>query len=166
MLKVEYTATPEMLEAMARAEYETRPFGHIRRCLGMVLGFILSLVACLSLWRFTHAQFTSDATPEIIRLLLCLFLIQLLVGIVLLFHKPLSIRWRRHELRSQHGKTFEYTITEEGIGGPALGTTLILPWSFFKISRIKNQGILLRRKGLCYWLPESAIPEELVNRHF
>ena len=167
--KVEYTATREMLNDMACAEYDTRPFGQLRRYCGVVVGFVLILVACISLWRLFHvrgggiAQSNSmlEGSPEMVRLLLCLFLIQFLVGLVLLFHKPFSLYLRRHELRGQIGKRFAFTLTPEGIGGDSLGTSLVLPWSFFKITVIKDKGILLRYNKLCYWLPQATLTNQI-----
>ncbi len=159
-IQVKYTATQKMLDDMAHAEYDTRPYGWLRRCCGMVVGFILMLVACISLWRLYHASF--DGGPEITRLLLCLFLIQLLVGVVLLFHRPLSLFLRRRELRRQLGKSFSFTLANEGIGGKSLGTSLVLPWSFFKTSVVKEKGVLLRYNKLCYWLPQSELSQEAV----
>ena len=159
MHHVEYTATPEILEAMARAEYDTRPYGRLRRISGMLMGLVLSLVAGLSLWRFSFAAFKADTAPEIPRLLLCLFLIQLLVGIVLLLHKPLTIAWRKRQLKPLQGQTFDFTLTEEGISSPSMGTSMTLPWSFFTTTNIPNQGTLLRRGDLCYWLPGTSLAE-------
>ena len=164
-LKVEYTATQETLDDMARAEYDTRPHGRLRRWCGMAIGFVLALVACISLWRLfhvwggdvSHSNSVLEGSPEMARLLLCLFFIQLLVGLVLLFHKPLSLYLRRRELRGQIGKSFTFTLTPEGIGGASLGTSLVLPWSFFKITVIKDKGILLRYNKLCYWLPQAVL---------
>ena len=153
--KIEYTATQETLDDMACAEYGTRQYGQLRRCSGMAAGFVLMLVACISLWRLSHVSF--DGAPEIMRLLLCLFLIQLLVGAVLFFHRPLSLFWCRRELRSLLGKNFSFMLTDEGIGGESLGTSLVLPWSFFRISVVKDKGILLRCNKLCYWLPQSVL---------
>ncbi len=124
----------------------------------MAVGFILMLVACISLWRLSHASF--DGAPEMARLMFCLFLIQLLVGVVLLFHRPLSLFLRRRELRNQLGKSFSFTLTDEGLGGKSFGTSLVLPWSFFKISVVKGKGFLLRYNKLCYWFPQSALPQE------
>ena len=157
-IQVKYTSTQEMLDDMARAEYDTRPYGWLRRTCGMAIGFILMLVACISLWRLSHASF--DGATEITRLFLCLFLIQLLVGAVLLFHRPLSLFFRRRELRSQLDKSFSFTLADEGIGGESLGTSLVLPWSFFKISVVKGKGILLRYNKLCYWLPQAVLSQE------
>lgn len=157
-LKIEYTATQETLDDMACAEFDTRPYGRLRRCSGMAAGFVLMLVACISLWRLSHASF--DGAPEMARLLLCLFLIQLLVGTVLLFHRPLSLFWRRREQRSLLGKKYSFTLTDEGIGGESLGTSLVLPWSFFRISVVKGKGILLRYNKLCYWFPQAVLSQE------
>ena len=157
-IQIKYTATQNTLDDMARAEYDTRPYGRLRRCCSMAVGFILMLVACISMWRLSHISF--DDAPEMARLMLCLFLIQLLVGAVLLFHRPLSLFVRRRELCSQLGKSFSFMLTDEGIGGKSLGTSLVLPWSFFKISVIKGKGIMLRYNKLCYWLPQSALPQE------
>ena len=167
--KVEYTATQETLDDMARAEYDTRPHGRLRRWCGMAIGFVLALVACISLWRLFHvwggdvSQSNSvlEGSPEMARLLLCLFLIQFLVGLVLLFHKPFSLYLRRRELRGQIGKSFAFTLTPEGIGGDSLGTSLVLPWSFFKITVIKGKGILLRYNKLCYWLPQVTLTNQI-----
>ena len=157
-IQVEYTATQETLDDMACAEYDTRPCGRLRRCSSMVVGFILMLVACISIWRLFHASV--DDAPEMVRLLLSLFLIQLVVGLVLLLHRPLSLYLRRRELRGQLGKSFSFMLTDEGLGGKSLGTSLVLPWSFFKISKVKDKGFLLRYNKLCYWLPQSALPQE------
>ena len=157
-IQIEYTATQETLDDMARAEYDSRPYGWLRRCCGMAVGGVLALVACNSLWRLCHATF--EDAPEMARLLLCLFLSQLLVGIVLLFHRPLSLFLRRRELKSQLGKSFSFTLADEGLGGESLGTSLVLPWSFFKISVFKDKGILLQYNKLCYWLPQSAMSGE------
>ena len=165
-LKVEYTATQEMLNDMACAEYDTRPYGWLRHYCGMVAGFVLVLVACISLWRLFHAwgvdeispsNSVLDGSPEMVRLLLCLFLIQLLVGFVLLFHRLLSLFWRRRELRSMIGKHFVFNLTPEGIDGDSFGTSLVLPWSFFRIAVIKDKGVLLRYNKLCYWLPQAVL---------
>ena len=170
-MQVEYTATQEVLEEMARTEYDTRPYGRVRHYCGMALGLILALVACISLWRLFHiwggdvtqSESVLEGSPEMTRLLLCLFLIQFLVGLVLFFHRPLSLFWRRREMRSQIGKNFSFTLTPEGISGESLGTSLVLPWSFFKITVIKDKSILLRYNKLCYWLPQSALPEKSVE---
>ncbi len=160
-LQIEYTATKETLDDMACAEYDTRPHGLLRRCCGMAAGVVLALVACISLWRLFHASF--DAAPEMVRLLLCLYLIQFLVGIVLVFHRPLSLFLRRRELHSQIGKNFSFTLTDEGVGGEPLGTSLVLPWSFFKISIVKGKGVLLRYRKLCYWLPQAAMSGNAID---
>ena len=167
--KVEYTASQETLDELARAEYDTRPYGRLRRWCGIAVGFVLALVACISLWRLFHVQGGNvaqsnsvlNSSPEMARLLLCLFLIQFLVGLVLFFHKPLSLYLRRRELRSQIGKVFAFTLTPEGIGGDSLGTSLVLPWSFFKITVIKGKGILLRYNKLCYWLPQVTLTNQI-----
>ena len=135
----------------------------------MAVGLILALVACISLWRLFHiwsgdgspSNSVLEGSPEMARLLLCLFFIQLLVGLVLLFHRPLSLFWRRRELRGQIGKSFAFTLTPEGIGGASLGTSLVLPWSFFKITVIKDKGILLRYNKLCYWLPQVTLTNQI-----
>ena len=170
-LKVEYTATQETLDDMARAEYDTRPHGRLLHYCGMAVGLILALVACISLWRLFHvwggdvsqSNNVLEGFPEMARLLLCLFLIQFLVGLVLLFHKPFSLYLRRHELRGQIGKCFTFTLTPEGIGGDSLGTSLVLPWSFFKITVIKDKGILLRYNKLYYWLPQATLTSHIID---
>ena len=169
--KVEYTATQEMLDDMARAEYDTRPYGRLRHYCGIVAGFVLALVACISLWRLFHvwggdvAQSNSvlNSSPEMARLLLCLFLIQLLAGGVLVFHKLLSLYLRRRELRSMIGKHFVFNLTTEGIDGDSFGTSLVLPWSFFKTAVIKDKGVILRYNKLCYWLPQATLTSQIID---
>lgn len=155
MWDIVYTVTPESWRQAAEARYDA-VVARRRRALFLVLGLLLLFVSSVALTRLTRVE-----DPAVVKLLLPLLLLQFVCGLTLFGNRWLTIaihRWagRRHP---NMGKELRYTLSDEGIAGPPLGTEQVYPWQAFRNgkSRVAAKGIILIHvSGVCHWLPATA----------
>lgn len=155
MWDLSYTVTPASWRQAAVARYDASTT-RWRRLPFTVLGLMLLGTSSWALGRLFHV-----ADPAVVKVLLPLLLLQFGCGLLLFFHRPLTIAVHRLAGRRHPnmGKDLRYSLSPEGIGGAPLGTEQLYPWQAFcnGKSRVTATGIILiHDSGVCHWLPATA----------
>ena len=122
--------------------YQQRPF--LVRPIGQ---FVLLALLSLLLLHYASAGHTSWVLPGVVALCLC-------VG------GPVLVKWGvllRMRAKANFGLPFEVTVADSGISAKGVHTSGTWQWSAYPQAVRFADGLLLLRRGVIRWLPDSGL---------